>query len=127
MTSSLTAEFVVLAYVPDPTREEMVPIAVAAREVGTVDNARLVLYVIPTLAKLVSKRHLDYLNELLQSWRQVSGDEVATLFCQLQELSRGPLSVQRSGSCAIGDLPQLATRVLGPNEALDALPARESS
>ncbi len=127
MTSSLTAEFVVLAYVPDPTREEMVPIAVAAREVGTVDNARLLLYVIPTLAKLVTRRHLDYLNELLQNWRQVSGDEVAALFCQLQELSRGPLSVQRSGSCAIGDFPQLATRVLGPNEALDALPASESS
>jgi hypothetical protein len=114
-----TCEYIVLAYALDPAREAVSPVAVAIRELDS-DDARLMLHVPTLLGAVVSKRHLDYIHELLGNWRGVASDELDNLFRELRELSSGPLRTQNYGFCSYCDLPRLVNEVLGANEQLKA-------
>ncbi len=112
MTDRPTYEFVVLAYVSDPMRQDFLPVAVAGRQLGSNTTGTLALHVAAVLRNIVSKGHLDYLDDLFASWRDVSGDQLDSLFRELRELSSGPLRTQETGFCSIEDFPRIADRAL---------------
>jgi hypothetical protein len=118
MEHQLQCEFIVLAYASDTTQDELLPIAIAARELAS-ENARLMLHVPAVLGATVSKRHLDYMHELFESWREVANDQLDALFREFRELSAGPLRTQDAGYCPLEDLPRLVNRVLGADEQFD--------
>jgi hypothetical protein len=117
MRDQTTCEYVVLAYVMDPAHEALQPVAVAARELGS-DDARLMLHIPTDFPTVVSVRHLDYMNILIEDWREIPNDRLGDLFRELRELSSGPLRAQSYGFCSIGELPRLVKEVLGANEQL---------
>lgn len=125
MESQLECEFVVLAYASDATQEDLLPVAIAARELGPEHARGLMLHIPAVLAITVSKRHLDYLHELFESWREMAGDRLDALFQELRELSSGPLRTREVGYCSIGDLPLLVNKVLGANELFNESPGRK--
>lgn len=118
MRDQSTCEYVVLAYVSDPAQVGLLPVAVAARELGSDDTRGLMLHVPAVLGTVVSRRHLDYMHELFEGWREVASDKLDDLFRELRELSSGPLRTQNCGFCFIGDLARLVNQILGTNEQL---------
>jgi hypothetical protein len=118
MRDQPTCEFVVLTYASDPAHVSLLPVAIAARELGSDDARGLMLHVPVVLGTVVSKRHLDYIYELFAGWREVTSDKLDDLFRELRELSSGPLRTQNYGFCSIGDLSQLVDQILGANEHL---------
>jgi hypothetical protein len=124
MEHQVKCEFVVLAYASDATQEGLLPVAIAARELGSGDARGLMLHVRTVLETRVSKRHLDYLHELFESWGEMARDQIDALFRELRELSSGPLRAQDAGYCSIGDLPRLVNQVLGAYEQFNGSPGR---
>jgi hypothetical protein len=115
MEHQLKCEFIVLAYASDVIQEHDFPIAIAARELGP-DCSRGLMLHIPAVRTAVSERHLDYLYELFESWRELADNQLEGLFRELRELGSGPLRTREVGYCSIGDLPRLVNQVLGANE-----------
>jgi hypothetical protein len=113
-----TCEYVVLAYVSDPAHQAFLPVVVAARELGSDDARGLMLHVPAVLAMVVSERHLDYMHELFEGWREVADDKLSDLFRELRELSSGLLRTHGYGFCSVGDLPRLVNEVLKIDEHL---------
>jgi hypothetical protein len=109
-------EFVVLAYAADATQKDLFPVAIAARELGPASARGLMLHVRAVLETSVSKRHLDYLHELFESWGEMARDQIDALFRELRGLSSGPLRAQDIKYCSIDDLPRLVNEILGANE-----------
>jgi hypothetical protein len=116
MEHQLQCEFVVLAYASDVTQEDLLPVVIAARELGPERTRGLMLHVPAVFGTAVSKRHLDYLHELFESWRAVANDQLEALFRELRELGSGPLRTQDAGYCRVDDLPGLVNRLFGANE-----------
>jgi hypothetical protein len=119
MADQPTCEFVVLAYVSDPTQETLLPIAVAGRELSLGKPRGLILHVAVVVGTTVSERHQEYLYDLFESWRTLDNDKLDELFRDIRELSSGPLRTQDSGFCSSDDLPRLAGEVLGPHQKMD--------
>jgi hypothetical protein len=111
MMDQPTCEFVVLAYVSDVAQGDLLPVAFAARELGSDDARGLILHVSAVLGTVVSKPHLDYMYEIFEDWREASSDKLDDLFRELRELSAGPLRTQNYGFCPIGDLTKLVNQV----------------
>ena len=76
------------------------------------------LHVPAVLGTVVSERHLEYMHELFEGWREVANDKLDDLFRDLRELSSGPLRTQSYGFCSIGDLPRLVNEALKTDEHL---------
>jgi hypothetical protein len=124
MEHQLECEFIVLAYASDAIREDDCPIAIAARELGPDRSRGLMLHVPAVLGTSLRKRHLDYLHELFESWRELANDQLEALFRELRELGTGPLRTREVGYCSIGELPRLVNQVLGANEQFNESPGR---
>jgi hypothetical protein len=113
-----TCEYVILAYASDSALEALSPIVVAARELGSDDARGLMLHVPAVLTTVVSQRHLEYMYELFEDWREVTNGKLDDLFRELRELSSGPLRTHGYGFCSIGDLPRLVNDALKTDEHL---------
>ena len=111
MECQLECEFVVLAYASEATQENLMPVAIAPGELSE-DARGLMLHVPAVFGTIVSKRHLDYLYELFESWGEVANDQLDALFRQIGELSSGPLRALDAGYCSLRDLPRMVNRVL---------------
>ena len=113
MTEQNICEFVVLAYASDPVQEEPSPMAVVARVIGPNGGGPLIIHVAAVAEAIANTRHLQYLHELFESWRGMTGSDLNPLFSEIRELSSGPLRSQRIGSCLLRDLPTVVEGVLG--------------
>ncbi len=82
-----------------PSKRGLLPIAIAARELGLDKPDGLVLHVAIIVETVVSERHLEYLYDLVASWRELVSDKLDALFREMRELSSGPLRTQYSGFC----------------------------
>ncbi len=118
MTEQNICEFVVLAYAPDPVKEELSPLAVVARAIVPNGDGPLIIHVAAVAEAISSTRHLQYLHDLFESWRGMTGSDLDPLFSEISELSSGPLRSQRIGSCLLRDLPTVVDDVLGSSSDL---------
>jgi hypothetical protein len=125
MNEELKCEFIVLAYVSDPLQKSLSPVAVIGRELGSGNTRRLLLHVATVLQTVASKRHLDYLHDLFESWREVAGDGIDILFQEIGELSSGPLRAISSGFCSINDLPRVVGHVFRLPDETNGLTEQE--
>lgn len=118
MRDQVTCEYVILAYASDPAHQALSAVVVATRVLDSDDAGGLTLHVPAVLATVVSERHLEYMHELFEGWREVANDKLDVLFRELRELSSGPLRTHGYGFCAIGEIPRLVNEALKTDEHL---------
>lgn len=127
MREQPTCEFIVLAYASDPAKEDLLPVAIAARELGGGIASGLILHVSAFLPMVIRPAHLNYLHDLFDDWRSVKGDHLDSLFSEIRGLSSGPIRTFSTGFCTQDDLSGLAARFLAtPELCKDSGRTRES-
>jgi hypothetical protein len=116
MKDQSQCEYVVLVYASAPAQERPVTLAVVARDLVASDTRRLILHVTAALPTGTSSRHLEYVHDLFESWREVSGDSIDQLFEEIRDLSSDLLRAESSGFCSVANLRHVVDHALGTTE-----------